>query len=437
MPRVQQPKPYEKPNGHWYYRVRDEYGRRPERGPFPHQTAAIKDRNKEIARIEKARAQLRIGSEEASVLETQETHTLSDLLDEFEQLYKAAPKTYEDRMRTVKRLRKAPDPGDPSKLFVDRDVTSILPADLMKFINSFPSADTQMEFCKLWSLLLKAGVEHLHWLTPAESPRAGIRWPKVTRPRNRAIWRGPAQVLRIAAYMPQPYASVPHVQAAGGFRTGEVLALRPSWIDRKRRVVSPQHSSWRRAPSPGKKATLPRDLPLTTELERALDAIPDDVWSDELDLCFTDAEGQMLWSGEYARHFRVAVKASGEKPIEGKRCDPYSLRTSHINWHMEAGTVSASDLADYLGTSVKEIERSYNRQTAERRQRNAARLDIVFSALSDGELDDDLELRSTSFFDGFIAASGRDRLAVTQALILELERDEAMQMRVLARVAVL
>lgn len=376
MPRVQNPTPYQKRNGFWYFRIRDEHGCRPERGPYRTRSDAKEAAIKDSARVAEARMRNR-----ALGIGSGRRKTLRDLIGEFRKTYRAAEVTVERHMKNLAGLESAPDPANRSRLFADRILETITPADLIIFLNQYASPHVRMKWCTLWSLLLKSAVDELRWLTKEQSPRAGIRWPTIYPSHDRALWRTPAQVARIAIVMPAPYCYVPNVQVAAGLRTGEALALRPTWIDWERRAMGVRGSSWRRKSSPGKKGTVPREFPLTQRLEDALDAIPDDVWSDELDLCFTDAGGRMLCSGIYAAHWRRACEQLGELPVSGSNRSPYSLRTSLINWHAEAGEVSATDLAKLLGTSVKVIETFYNRQTDERMQRNQHRFDTVFDDL--------------------------------------------------------
>ena len=164
MPRVQRPRPHQKPDGHWYYRLRDEHGRRPEYGPFPNPTSAEKHGNAEAARIEKARLAARANAlrGEGTAAATAPLHTLRDLIGEFRKLYTGAPKTVEEHLRLARKLETAPDPADPNRLFVDRELASLLPADLKKFINAFPSPHVRMAWCTLWSVLLNTAVDDLN-----------------------------------------------------------------------------------------------------------------------------------------------------------------------------------------------------------------------------------------------------------------------------------
>lgn len=374
MPKPQEVHPYLDANGCWYYRLRNEYGRRPRFGPFRTKTDALRDGTQTLARIERARKDLRLTGLGAS-----ERRTLGDLIDRFKTIYKPrAVDTGDHHWRHLEILANSPDPSHPGKLLVARPLVQIVPADVSTFITSFPSLNVQMGWCSTWSLLIKTAVTDLRWLTPEQSPRAGIVWPHIDAARNRAIWRNLAQVRRIARFMPEPYAYLPPIQVAAGFRTCEVLVQRPSWIDWKRRIVKPEHTTARRRVSPGKKGTIPRELPLTETLDEALLEIPDDTWSDELDLCTPDWDGRILCRSMYAYYWRCAIEESGEEPVEGTNLGPYSLRTTHINWQAEAVKISAEDVAEYLGTSAAVIQEFYNRHTDERRLRNAARMDSVF-----------------------------------------------------------
>lgn len=373
MPRAQQVHPYEK-SGWWYYRLRNEFGTRPQYGPFRTKTDAVRNGTQELARIEKARRNLKLAGAAAV-----EHRTLRELIEKFRVLYAPrAARTRENHMRNLEILLRSPDPARTGRLLVERPLVQIVPADVSMFIAAFPSPHVQMAWCSTWSLLIKTAVVHLRWLTPEQSPRAGIVWPHIDAARNRALWRNPAQVRRIAECMPEPYTYLPEIQALGGFRTCEVLALRPSWIDWNARSVRLEHTTTNWKVSPGKRGTLPRSLPLTKALAEALLQIPDHIWSDDLDVCVPDWDGRFLHRSNYAYHWRNAIEESGEEPVDGTNFGPYSLRTSHINWQAEAVQVSADDVATYLGTSSAVIQEYYNRHTDERLHRNAARLDSVF-----------------------------------------------------------
>jgi integrase len=177
----------------------------------------------------------------------------------------------------------------------------------------------------------------------------------------------PAEVELIANELTASRAALVIVMAYCGLRPEEAVAVERGDVDRERGIIRVNKVYTYGVLKPYTKTGKPRDVPLTTRVIEALDAMPARI---DTRLLFPGDRGAHLsWHWFRGKVWKPALAAAGVAYRQ-----PYALRHSYVSWSLAAG-VPLREVAEHAGTSLSQIEATYGHVTAGAAERHAQALD--------------------------------------------------------------
>jgi integrase len=285
--------------------------------------------------------------------------TVADLVAEFLNDYRAKANTRATLEARLKWVTKPTREGGLGDVRVDR----LNPVTIRRWRNGLP-AGSAWHIHKALSQVLNDAVRNR---AIAANVARDVKNPEPNRPEVPFFHRF-GEVDAVAAEMNERNYAIPLFAALTGLRPEEWIPLRARDLDLKAREVHVRRTYTggilADSPTTGKGAR--RSVPLPDEAVEIMKAWPTPIDPDGL--LFPNERGELISLAAWRRNhwnpavisagFGETVEREGKKPLERATRTPYALRHTYAA-HMIAAGIPTDTLARYMGTSVREIERTY------------------------------------------------------------------------------